>query len=120
MKIYLDDDSAEVLLVRLLQADRHDVVVPDQVGNRGEDDPVHFLWAITDGRAILTRNHDDFELLHELVMGCGGHHPGVLVVRWDNDPKRDLKAKGIVQALRKLLMSGTPIADELNILNHWR
>ena len=41
-------------------------------------------------------------------IGAGGHHPGVLVVRQDNNPKRDLDAKGIVRALRKLIKSGVP------------
>jgi hypothetical protein len=120
MKIYLDDDSAAALLARLLQAEGHDVVVPDQVGNRGIEDPAHFLYAILDGRAVLTHNHEDYELLHDLVVGSGGHHPGVLVVRRDNDRKRDLGPKGIVRALRKFIKSGAPIADELVILNHWR
>lgn len=120
MKIYLDDDSAEVLLIRLLQADGHDVVVSDQVGNRGIEDPAHFLYAVKDGRVLFTRNHDDYELLHELVVGVGGRHPGVLVVRQDNNPKRDLKARGIVNALRKLIKSGAPVADQFIILNHWR
>ena len=120
MKIYLDDDSAEALLVRLLQADRHDVVVPDQAGNRGIEDPAHFLYAIREGRVMLTRNHDDYELLHELVIGSGGRHPGVLVVRRDNDAKRDLKAKGILHALRKYIKSGVAVTDQFVVLNHWR
>jgi hypothetical protein len=120
MKIYLDDDSAAALVVRLLAADGHDVVVPDQVGNRGKKDAAHFLFAIQNGQALLTGNHDDFELLHDLVAGSGGRHPGVLVVRKDNDRKRDLNAKGIVRALRKLIRFGAAIADKLHILNHWR
>ncbi len=120
MKIYLDDDSIEALPVRLLRADGHDVVTSSQAGNQGLPDPTHFLYAIRDGRALLTRNHRDFERLHDLVIGAGGHHPGVLVVRRDNNPKRDLDAKGIVRALRKLIRAGAPIADRLTILNHWR
>ena len=59
-------------------------------------------------------------MLHPLVVGSGGHHAGVLIVRKDNDPKRDLDARGIVRALRKLINAGAPIADELIVLNHWR
>ena len=120
MKIYLDDDSVETLLVRLLQADGHDVVVPNQVGKQGIKDPAHFLYAIKDGRTLLTRNQIDYELLHDLVAGAGGRHPGVLVVRRDNNPKRDLDAKKTVRALRKLIKSGFPIPDEFIVLNHWR
>src|SRR5438309_443615 len=120
MNLYLDDDSAAALLVRLLTADGHDVLTPDPVGNRGKKDPEHFLYAIRNGRVLLTHNHDDYDLLHALVVGAGGHHPGVLTVRKDNDKKRDLNAKGIVRALRKLIRSGAPVADRLNVLNHWR
>jgi hypothetical protein len=54
------------------------------------------------------------------VILAGGHHPGVLVVRKDNDPTRDLKLKEIVRAIRKLIVSGIPIADEYHTLNQWR
>ena len=40
---------------------------------------------------LLTRNHDDFENLHNLNHFTGGQHPGGLVIRLDNDPTRDLK-----------------------------
>jgi hypothetical protein len=59
-------------------------------------------------------------LLHDLVMTVGGHHPGALVVRKDNNPKRDLTLPGIVGALTRLLASGLPIADSYHILNHYR
>ena len=120
MKIYLDDDSANPLLLRLLGRDGHDVLIPADVGNAGQKDPSHFMYAIQNNRVLLTRNHDDFKLLHELILLVGGHHPGVLVVRSDNDPKRDLPTKKVGRAIRNLQSAGAPIADHLNILNHWR
>lgn len=50
----------------------------------------------------------------------GGHHPRVLVVRRDNNPKRDLDQRGIVRAIGKLLAAGVSIAGQFTILNHWR
>ena len=120
MKIYMDDDSASALLIRLLRAEGHDVVTPGQVGTGGAKDPTHLLHALQEGRALLTRNHHDFALLHELVVGSGGHHHGVLIERRDNDPTRDLNEKQLVRALRKLIGAGVPIADELHVLNQWR
>jgi predicted nuclease of predicted toxin-antitoxin system len=120
LPLYLDDDSAESVLVPLLSADKHDVVIPTQVGNAGKKDASHFIYAIRNKRVLLTHNHDDFELLHQLVLLVVGHHPGILVVRRDNDRTRDMKAKAIVRAVRKLLASGIPIVDDLHILNHWR
>jgi hypothetical protein len=120
MNLYLDDDSAQALLARLLRAAGHDVVLPADVGMTGKKDPAHFLRAIQSGRTLLTRNYEDFNLLHELILGSGGHHPGLMVVRRDNDPTRDLRPGHVVRAIRNLHASGVPIADELHILNHWR
>ena len=94
MNLYLDDDSADTLLIRLLETDAHDVQFPAQVGLSGEFDVTHFMHAIRTGRVLLTHNHDDFKRLHELVLLVTGHHPGILVVRRDNDPTRDLRPRG--------------------------
>ena len=120
MNLYLDDDSADILLIRLLETDTHDVQFPAQVGLSGEFDVTHFMHAIRMGRVLLTHNHDDFKRLHELVLLVAGHHPGILVVRRDNDPTRDLRPRGIVRALRNLSASGVSIPDQLHIINHWR
>ena len=120
MQLYIDDDSVRGVLIRLLKAGGHDVVTPADAGAVGEPDSSHFMCAIRLGSCLLTHNHDDFKLLHELVLLCGGHHPGVLVVRKDNDPTRDMSPKAIVRAIRKLLDSSVPLGDSLHILNHWR
>jgi hypothetical protein len=53
-------------------------------------------------------------------MQVQGHHPGILVIRRDNDPKRDLTPTGIVRAIRNLLAANIPVINEYIILNHWR
>jgi predicted nuclease of predicted toxin-antitoxin system len=120
MRLYLDDDIVAAVLVRLLRQAGHDVQVPADVGLAGKEDPIHLRHAIKEGRVTLTKNYRDFQLLHFLVLESGGHHPGILVVREDNDPKRDLTLRGIVRALANLEKSGLPIADNYHILNHWR
>ena len=118
MMLYLDDDFAEALLVTLLRQAGHDVQIPADVGLVGEYDSVHLTHAIREDRALLSRNHDDFENLHDLIMQVQGHYPGLLIVRRDNDLARDLKPSGIVRALRKLLTASVPICDQFHILNH--
>lgn len=87
MRLYLDDDSADPVLCRLLRRDGHDVQVPADVGLSGRTDQVHFAHAIRDDRAILTRNYRDFEDLHDLVVSATiGRHAGMLVVRFDSNP----------------------------------
>jgi hypothetical protein len=86
----------------------------------GEHDVIQFMHVIRTGRALLTHNHDDFKRLHELVLLVGGHHPGILVVRRDNDPRRDLRPRGIVQSIQNLSVSLVSIPDQLHMVNHWR
>jgi hypothetical protein len=96
------------------------VLVPADIGQSGQNDAVHFKNAIHDDRLLLSRNHDDFRFLHDLVLEAKGHHPGILIVCRENNPKRDLTAKAIVRAMAKLLGSRLVPADQFIILNHWR
>jgi len=120
MRLYLDDDSASVLLAHLLHQAGHDVQRPVDAGIAGEDDAVHLAHAARQDRVFLTHNYHDFENLHDLVVAVGGRHRGILVIRKDNDPRRDLTIRGIVRAIGKLLSAGVGIANEYIVLNHWR
>jgi len=120
MMLYLDDDSIFPVLVRLLRQAGHDVLLPADLGISGVDDPVHLRYAIRNKRVLLTHNYQDFEFLHDLVLEAQGHHPGICVVRRDNDPSRDMKPPQVVRALRNLITAAVPIADEYIVLNHWR
>jgi hypothetical protein len=120
MKLYLDDNIASALLTSLLRRAGHDVQVPADVRMRGKPDPTHLAHAVRQGRAILSLNYKDFEPLHELVLAVQGHHLGILVVRRDNDPRRDLKAADVVRAIANLLAAGVTVPDGYHVLNHWR
>jgi predicted nuclease of predicted toxin-antitoxin system len=120
MRLYLDDDSAWPVLLRLLRRAGHQVTVPSDVGMSGRDDSLHLAFAVEQNLVFLSHNHDDFLNLHNLVAKVGGHHPGIFIVRRDNDPKRDLSPRGIVTAIRNLVTAGVPLPDSFCILNHWR
>ena len=120
MRLYLDDDTASSLLAKLLRKATHEVQVPSEVGMAGVPDAVHLTHAIGESRVCVTKNHDDFWILHNLIKQTQGRHPGILVVRQDNDATRDLTPKGIVSAIRKIEAAGVPIQSEFIILNHWR
>ena len=120
MQLYLDDDSVRSILIRQLATAGHDVVIPAYAGIAGQEDATHLMYAIETRRALLTHNHDDFELLHDLILLAGGHHPGILVVRRDNDPTRDMSPSAIVRAIQNLIASEVMIPDSVHILNHWR
>jgi hypothetical protein len=120
MHLYLDDDSVRSVLIRRLAAAGHDILIPADIGIAGQEDATHMMCAIRTGRVLLTHNHDDFALLHDLVLLAGGHHSGILVVRRDNDPTRDMSPGAIVRAIQNLVASEVMIRDSFNILNHWR
>jgi len=120
MNLYLDDDSAKTLLAKFLQKAGHSVVVPLGVGLSGADDVEHLIYAVQQNLIVTTRNHKDFRLLHSLVQASGGRHPGIFVVRRDNDPTRDMKDREIVRAIANLEAAGVPLVNGLHVLNQWR
>jgi predicted nuclease of predicted toxin-antitoxin system len=120
MRLYLDDVSASRQLSLVLRKAGHDVSTPADFGNSGAPDPVHLTLAIRDGRVLLTRNARDFTPSHDLVRISGGNHPGILLLRFDNDPTRDLKPKGVATAISKLQSSGMRVESNRHVLNHWR
>jgi len=120
MRILLDEDLASGLLAKLLQKAGHDVTTPTAAGTMGRADAVQLAYAIHEQRACLSRNYEDFEELHLLIAEAQGRHFGILIVRRENDPTRDLTPKGIVAAIRKLEASGVPLDNEYVVLNHWR
>jgi predicted nuclease of predicted toxin-antitoxin system len=120
MKLYIDDDTAKAALVARLKKDGHHVVVPADVGLSGAADPRHLLYAVENELVLLTRNHDDFQDLHRLVQATHGIHTGILAIRSDNDPTRDMKDAEIARAIRSLEQSGAATTNEFHILNHWR
>ena len=120
MRLYLDEDSEDGQLAGLLSKAGHDVQLSAQAGLNGHPDARQLLYAIEQRRVLLSGNHHDFLLLHELVVGSTGHHPGIVIVRKDNDPRRDLSVRGVSLAIAKLEAAGVPIADSIHVLNQWR
>jgi predicted nuclease of predicted toxin-antitoxin system len=120
MKLYLDDDIASQRLAQILRAAGHDVQLPADVGLTGKPDAIHLAHACREQRACLSRNYADFEDLHDLVVAVNGQHAGILIVRRDNDPRRNLAPHAIVRAIAKLIAAQTPIENQYIIVNHWR
>jgi hypothetical protein len=120
MDFYLDDCADADLLVDLLERAGHCVYTPRSEGTAGEDDPVHLSHAAAHGYTLITKNPDDFELLHNDRRQQGQTHAGILLIYQDNNRRKDMRSADIVRAIARLLASGLPIANELHVLNHWR
>jgi predicted nuclease of predicted toxin-antitoxin system len=120
MNIYLDDNLSDRTLAALLSRAGHTVVRPADVGLTGAKDIRHLIHAIRSGLVTLTADDEDFHDLHEVIQAAGGRHPGLLLVCYDNDTKRDMKPQHIVRAIRNIEQAGYDVTNRLEILNHWR
>jgi predicted nuclease of predicted toxin-antitoxin system len=120
MRLLLDENMSDRRLAARLKAQGHDPVFAIDIGLLSVSDARVLSSAIAQALPVLTRDSDDFTDLHNLIMTAGGHHPGVLVVRFDNDPRHNLTDRGIASAVAKLESSGISIRDRIHVLNQWR
>jgi len=54
------------------------------------------------------------------VQAAQGTHHGILVIRSENDARRDMTDRSIVSAIGKLESAEVPLANQIHVLNHWR
>jgi predicted nuclease of predicted toxin-antitoxin system len=120
VRVLIDENMSSSRLAVRLQTAGHDVVLATDVGLTSISDARVLAWAVAQDRPVLTRDHEDFAGLHDLVLAVGGHHPGILVVRFDNDPRHNLTERAIATALGNLESSRLAVADRIHVLNHWR
>jgi predicted nuclease of predicted toxin-antitoxin system len=120
VRILIDENMSSSRLAGRLRLAGHDVVLATDIGLVSINDARVMAWTVARNRSLLTRDHEDFAALHDLIIAVGGHHPGVLVVRFDNDPRHNLSERAIAVALGNLEASGSVIADRIHVLKHWR
>jgi predicted nuclease of predicted toxin-antitoxin system len=120
VKILVDENMASGRLLARLLAAGHDAVLADHVGMAGVNDAHLLAWAVKHDRSVLTRDHEDFAALHDLVQAVGGRHCGICVVRFDNDPKHNMSERAIVTALGNLQSAIPVMTNGIHVLNHWR
>ncbi|MFO0965028.1 MAG: DUF5615 family PIN-like protein [Gemmataceae bacterium] len=120
MNLYLDDNSNKTSLVGRLRAAGHKVAVPADLNLAGAADPKHLAACARTALVILTRDHEDFLDLHDLIQETHGRQAGIFVVRSDNDLSRDMSDRDIVRALANVEAAKAPVENNYVILNHWR
>jgi predicted nuclease of predicted toxin-antitoxin system len=86
MKLLLDANMNDRRLASRLRAQGHDPILAGDVGLLSAADPRVLIWAIGQALPVLTRVTKDFRDLHELIVVAGGHHPGLLLVYFDDIP----------------------------------
>ncbi len=70
--LLLDEDSQSKYLARLLKGCEHDVMTVNEAGITGASDAKVLDYCRQVNRILLTRNCDDFQVLHQL----NPIHPG--------------------------------------------
>ena len=86
MRFLADENASSPRLVSRLRAQGHDPVLASDVGLLSVTNARVLIFAIAQTLALLTRDSEDFEDLHDLVLAAVGHHAEILIVRFDNDP----------------------------------
>jgi predicted nuclease of predicted toxin-antitoxin system len=120
VRVLLDENMSSRRLAARLQSAGHSAVLASEVGLVSVADARVLAWAVAAACPVLTRDHEDFTALHDLVAAVGGHHAGILVVRFDNDPRHNLTERAIAIALGNLESSGVVVTSRIHVLNHWR
>ncbi|MBI3929651.1 MAG: DUF5615 family PIN-like protein [Armatimonadetes bacterium] len=117
MGLYLliDEDTQARPLVRLLRAAGHDVLTVAEAGLSEQPDESVLGFARSHGKAVLTHNCGDFEVLHQ--RDC--RHPGILAVYRGHDSSKNMSHHAIVRAISNLEASGVELADQFIPLNLW-
>jgi|tagenome__1003787_1003787.scaffolds.fasta_scaffold18612820_1 predicted nuclease of predicted toxin-antitoxin system len=120
MRLCLDEDISSRELVQMLTKAGHHVATPLDVDLMGDSDTLQITHAVRDDRVCLTKNADDFEALHNLIVLSGGSHPGVLTVRSNNNARRDMKPRQIVNAIKNVFAVVSTLRNHVFCLNDWR
>ena len=120
MTVYLDDDLDSGHLITLGEIHGHVFVSPRTVGTSGQHDAKHLLYAALNRFPILSRNAGDYQALHELVTGAGGHHRGVIGVFDEKDFRKNMRPDQIARALTKVEDAGVDLANQFIALNNYR
>ncbi|MGL5197042.1 MAG: DUF5615 family PIN-like protein [Chroococcales cyanobacterium] len=115
LKLLLDEDSQAKYLVNLLQRQGYDVIPVKVAGLNGKPDIAVLNYARQEERVLLTRNCEDFLILHQ----SNPVHPGILAVYQDPDPAKNMSYQAIAKAIANLESANYGLTNSFIILNQW-
>jgi predicted nuclease of predicted toxin-antitoxin system len=115
LKLLIDEDAQDKVLVKLLKKAGHDVLTVNESGLSSQLDPIILSHACFTNRMLLTLNCRDFEALHK----ASPNHPGIFVVYQEANPLKKMSFKAIVKAIANLEAANVPLANQFIPLNQW-
>jgi hypothetical protein len=104
VRFYLDED-VDVRLAPMVRAHGVDALCVRDAGKIGRTDEEQLIYAIAEGRAIVTHNRGDFAALAERYRAEERHHHGIVIAA--QLPRRAL-ARRLVDLVSRLT------ADEMD------
>lgn len=115
LKLLVDEDIQAHRLVEMLRADGHDVVTIGEAGVTGIPDVSVMELARVEQRILLTRNCDDFLVIHQ----TNPAHSGILAIYQDADPMKNMSYTAIVKAINNLQNTGLSLQGQYIVLNQY-
>lgn len=115
LKLLIDEDSQDRLLVKLLREAAHDVITVNEAGLTSQPDKVVFDYAKANNRVLLTYNCDDFEALHE----ANPTHSGILAIYRGSNRSKNMSFKDIVKAIANIETTEISLNNQFISLNQW-
>ncbi|MDJ0796027.1 MAG: DUF5615 family PIN-like protein [Calothrix sp. MO_167.B12] len=89
---------------------------PDlNISVNGMPDSIVLEVARSQQRVLLTRNCDDFLVLHE----ANPNHPGILAIYQDADPTKAMNYIAIMKAISNLEETGLSVKGEFIVINQY-
>lgn len=115
LRLLVDEDTQAHLLVEMLRADSHDVLTVSEANLTAKSDLIVLNFARSQQRILLTRNCDDFIILHEVDPA----HLGILAIYQDATPRKSMNYAAIVRAIANLENIGLPLQGQFIVLNQY-
>ena len=99
----------------MLRADGHDVLTVSEAKLIAKPDITVLSFAHSQQRILLTRNCDDFLILHE----ANPNHSGILAIYQDADRTKAMNYTAIVRAIANLESTGLLLSGQFIVLNQY-
>ncbi|MBE0542937.1 MAG: DUF5615 family PIN-like protein [Verrucomicrobia bacterium] len=117
VRLYLDEDSSDLDLLRALRMRGVEVVSAIESGMDGQPDTEQLNWAASHGRAIYSSNRGDFCRLHSEMMRSGQRHAGIILV-----PQQRYSIGEQTNRLLRLIktLTAEEMENRLEFLSGWR
>ena len=116
LTLLLDEDSQAKYLINLLQAAGHDILTVNVLGIAGISDAKVLDYCRQLNRILLTRNCNDFHVLHQI----NSLHPGILAIYQDSEIGKNMSYQSIVKAINNIEIAEVDIKNQFIILNQWQ